>query len=112
MGDNSVQKLDSAHSPRGAMGQKYLATGIGIGMRLWEDVPPDEGKPVRARPYETVGFVIRGLAELHLEGQMVKLGPGDSYVVPKGAEHTFRIIEPFTAVEATAPPASVHGRDE
>jgi hypothetical protein len=25
--------------------------------------------------------------------------------------HKYTIIEPFTAVEATAPPAEVHGRD-
>jgi hypothetical protein len=26
--------------------------------------------------------------------------------------HQYTIIEPFTAVKATAPPAEVHGRDE
>ncbi|HAX79370.1 MAG TPA: cupin domain-containing protein, partial [Cyanobacteria bacterium UBA11372] len=28
------------------------------------------------------------------------------------ASHTYKILEPFTAVEATSPPAQVHGRDE
>jgi mannose-6-phosphate isomerase-like protein (cupin superfamily) len=55
--------------------------------------------------------VISGRAELHIEGQMVKLEPGDSWAVPKGAEHTYKILEPFTAVEATSPPYQVHGRD-
>jgi hypothetical protein len=32
--------------------------------------------------------------------------------VPRKASHTYRILEPFTAVEATSPPAFVHGRDE
>jgi quercetin dioxygenase-like cupin family protein len=112
MSDSSVQKVQSAHSPVGAMGQKYLATGISLGMRLWEDVAPGEAKAERARPYETAGYVIRGIAELHLEGQVVRLEPGDSWIVPKGSTHTFKIIEPFTAVEATTPPASAHGRDE
>jgi hypothetical protein len=40
------------------------------------------------------------------------LGHGDSWVVPKGALHRYTILEPFTAVEATYPPAHVHGRDE
>jgi quercetin dioxygenase-like cupin family protein len=35
----------------------------------------------------------------------VTLAAGDSYCVPAGAEHTYRILETFTAVEATAPPA-------
>jgi quercetin dioxygenase-like cupin family protein len=43
---------------------------------------------------------------------MALLEPGDSWVVPKGASHSYRILEPFTAVEATCPPAAVHGRDE
>jgi quercetin dioxygenase-like cupin family protein len=58
-----------------------------------------------------VGYVIRGRAELHLEGQKVLLEAGDSWVVPRGAEHAYKILEAFTAVEATSPPAEVHGRD-
>jgi uncharacterized cupin superfamily protein len=42
----------------------------------------------------------------------VLLEKGDSWVVPKGAQHTYKILETFTAVEATSPPAEVHGRDE
>ncbi len=110
--DTTVKKVSSRHSPRGDMGQKYLATGKNVAMRLWEDEPPGEPKPEARRDYETVGFVISGRAELHLEGQMVKLDPGDSWVVPKGAAHFYQILEPFTAVEATYPPAHVEGRDQ
>jgi quercetin dioxygenase-like cupin family protein len=94
------------------MGQKYLASGVHVSMRLWENTPPGAPKPATTRDYETVGYVIAGRAELHIEGQMVLLEPGDSWVVPKGSSHTYKIIEPFTAVEATSPPAQVHGRDE
>jgi quercetin dioxygenase-like cupin family protein len=112
MGDTSVTKVSSRYSPKGAMGQKYLASGVHVAMRLWEAEPPGESKPLTQRDYETVGYVISGRAELHLEGQMVVLEPGDSWVVPKGSAHTYRILEPFTAVEATCPPAHAHGRDE
>src|SRR4029077_7435115 len=54
----------------------------------------------------------KGKAELHIEGQLVLLEKGDSWVVPKGSRHTYKVIETFTAVEATSPPAEVHGRDE
>ena len=111
-GDTTVTKVDSAHSPTGAMGQKYLASGTHVAMRLWEDAQPETGKPEVRRAYETVGYVLRGRAELHIEGQMVLLEPGDSWVVPKNATHSYRILEPFTAVEATSPPAHAHGRDE
>jgi quercetin dioxygenase-like cupin family protein len=43
---------------------------------------------------------------------MVLLEPGNSYVVPKGATHSYKILEAFTAVEATYPPAQIHSRDE
>ncbi|MFB2893076.1 cupin domain-containing protein [Aerosakkonemataceae cyanobacterium BLCC-F50] len=112
MPDTSVKKVDSAYSPKGEMGQKYLASGKSLAMRLWEDEQPSDAKPEAQREYETVGYVIKGRAELHIEGQMVLLEPGSSWVVPQGASHTYKILESFTAVEATSPPAQVHGRDE
>ncbi len=111
MADTTVMKVHSQVSPKGPDGQKYLASGKTLSMRLWEDEGPSEGKAPTRRDYETVGYVISGRAELHLEGQMVRLEPGDSWVVPKGAEHTYRILESFTAVEATSPPFQVHGRE-
>jgi quercetin dioxygenase-like cupin family protein len=112
MADKSIHKVSSATSPRGDMGQKYLAAGVSIGMRMWEKEPATDAKPATTRDYETVGFVVSGRAELHLEGQMVLLEPGDSWLVPRGASHTYNILEAFTAVEATSPPAEVSGRDE
>lgn len=112
MGDTSVKKVEARHSPRGEMGQKYLASGIRVSMRLWEEELPAEPAPALARDYETVGYVIKGRAELHIEGQVILLNAGDSWLVPRGSKHTYRILESFTAVEATSPPADVHGRDE
>ena len=93
------------------MGQTYLASGKSVAMRLWRDEQPAEHKRQTARDYETVGYVISGRAELDLSGQTVKLEPGDSWLVPKGAEHSYKILEAFTAVEATSPPAQAKGRD-
>jgi quercetin dioxygenase-like cupin family protein len=108
--DTTVIKIDSSHSPRGADGQRYLASGVRVSMRLWQEEPG--APPVEtARDYEVVGYVLKGRAELHVEGQVVILGSGDSYVVPRGARHSYRILEAFSTVEATSPPAQVHGRD-
>jgi quercetin dioxygenase-like cupin family protein len=112
MGDTTVKKVDSHHSPNGKMGQKYLASGQSVSMRLWVDLQPETSKETRSREYETVGYAIKGRAELDIEGQRVLLNAGDSWVVPKGSRHSFAILEAFTAVEATTPPAHVHGRDE
>jgi mannose-6-phosphate isomerase-like protein (cupin superfamily) len=108
--DATVKKVSSQTSPRGDMGQTYLVSGRRVSMRLWRNEEP-KSTPATERDYETVGYVISGRAELDLEGQMVRLEPGDSWLVPPGARHSYRILEPLTAVEATSPPAQVHGRD-
>jgi quercetin dioxygenase-like cupin family protein len=112
MKDTSVTKVTSAFSPHGPSGQKYLASGIHVSMRLWENEAPGKTKPETSRPYETVGYVIKGRAELRIEGQTLTLNAGDSWTVPKDEQHSYKILEAFTAVEATSPPAQVHDREE
>jgi quercetin dioxygenase-like cupin family protein len=85
----------------------YLASGSRVALRLWDDEEPSERSEVLSHEYETVGFVLAGRAELTLGGISVTLEPGDSWVVPNGAEHRYRILEPFTAVEAVSPPARI-----
>ena len=110
MGDTTIIKVDSAHSPSGTKGQKYLASGKSISMRLWDEGPVASKPPV-SRDYEVVGYVLEGEADLQIEGQTVHLKTGDSWIVPKGSQHSYTVKEHFRAVEATHPPAQVHGRD-
>lgn len=111
MPDTTVKKVNVARAPEGEMGQTYLVSGRRVSMRFWQSEPKGAEKLPSRRDYETVGYVIGGRAELHLEGQKVILEPGDSWLVPPDAEHSYAILERFTAIEATAPPAQVHGRD-
>jgi quercetin dioxygenase-like cupin family protein len=97
--------------PRGEMGQQYLVAGKRVSMRLWVQEPGGKLKAPTTREYETVGYVISGSERLDLEKQTLNLKAGDSWLVPAGAMHQYTVIEPFTAVEATAAPAEVHGRD-
>jgi quercetin dioxygenase-like cupin family protein len=108
----NVDKVNEESTPRGEMGQRYLASGESVSMRMWDGEEPGDPKPETARPYETVGYVIGGRAELRLEGDTISLAVGDSWTVHKGASHTYVILKPFTAVEATSPPAEVQGRDK
>ncbi len=112
MADTTVKKVNRAHGQTGTMGQYYLVSGSSLSMRMWECAPgPFDPQPVR-RDYETVGYVIQGVAELEIEGQTVLLEAGDSWLVPRDAVHRYRVIEPLLAVEATSPPAELQGRDE
>jgi quercetin dioxygenase-like cupin family protein len=112
MTDSSVKKVNASTAPIGAMGQKYLASGVRMAMRMWEEEPSGEASDSSERQYETIGYVIDGRAELELEGQKLLLEPGDCWVVPAGARHSYLIRETFSAIEATSPPARVHARDE
>ena len=111
MADKSITKVSSFYAPKGQAGQRYLASGVQLSMQLWEKESPVEDKPETARDYETIGFVLEGKAELYIEGQRILLEPGDCWVVPKEAKHRYKILEPFTAIEATSPPAEVQARD-
>ena len=111
MTDSSAGKIDIAESQAGPQGQRYLASGEAVSMRLWDKVPAGHASAPVRRDYETVGYVIAGRAELILEGSAVTLEPGNSWIVPRGAEHGYRIHDAFTAIEATHPPAEDHHRD-
>lgn len=108
--DTTIKKVDSSQSPHGEMGETHLVSGKNLALRRWNEEPGDGSETTRE--YETVGYAIRGRAELELEGQKVRLEPGDSWLVPRGARHRYRILESFEAIEATSPPAHVHGRDQ
>ena len=111
MPDTTIKKVETGTSPRGEMGQRYLVAGKRVSMRLWVQERGRKLKAPTTREYETVGYVISGSARLDLEGQTLNLKAGDLWLVPAGAMHQYTIIELFTAVEATSPPAEVHGRD-
>ncbi len=79
-------------------------------MRLWNE-EPHTPRPATQRAYETVGYVIKGKAKLHMGGQVIVLEEGNSWVVPQGESHFYEMLEHFEAVEATHPPAEIHDRD-
>ena len=101
-----MNTVNIATAKEGGQGQKLLAMGESLGMRLWEESLEDfVQKPPHRSNYETVGYVIEGQAELIIGETSTALHPGDSWVVPKDVEHHYRILEDFVAVEATHPPA-------
>lgn len=106
-GDATIKKVQSKTSPRSDEGKVFLADGKHVAMRMWDSVPPSDDDPLHSNDYETVGYAVSGRAELTIAGQTVRLEPGDSWLVPANAEHRYTILESFTAIEATSPPAHV-----
>ena len=66
------------------MGQKYLVAGKRVSMRLWVQEPGGKLNAPTPREYETVGYVISGIAKLDLEDRPSILRPGDLLVGPAG----------------------------
>ena len=97
-----AQRRNGSAIPRRRQARLYAP----LGFRARE-----RGQTLDQPHYETVGYVISGSAKLELEGQTLVLKTGDSWLVPAGATHQYKITEHFKAIEATAPPAEVHGRD-
>ncbi|MGB7327605.1 MAG: cupin domain-containing protein [Rubripirellula sp.] len=105
------QITSKSDAKSGAMGQQYLATGKQVALRRWEEAPCDFSDPT-CRDYETVGYMLEGVLKLDLDGETVTLRTGDSWLVPQGAQHRYRINERIIAIEATSPPARFNDRDE
>ena len=104
----AIRKVSSKGTEACPTGEVLLATGATMGMRMWQNEEPQEKAPHRS-PYETLGYVVAGRAELTIEDESVTLEPGDSYLVPRNVEHTYRILETFSAIECTSPPAIIAG---
>ena len=100
-------KVSLEDTRHGHDGEHFLARGEASAMRYWHNEQPSDtaDKAPSANEYETLGYVISGKVELTVDGQTLMLGAGDSYYVPKGAEHIYRVVETLNAVEVTTPPA-------
>ena len=102
-------KLSMSDTQHGENGQHHLIRGERGSLRLWHNEQPDRSAAsdgeMHQHEYETLGYIISGRAELSVNDQKITLEAGDSYCVPSGAPHMFRILETLTAVESTAPSA-------
>ena len=100
--------IDNAPAPRGDH-MRLLARGENVAMRIWvNESPEDKTSVMHSHTYETVGYVIEGRARLHFENDSILLEPGDSWLVPSNAVHSYEILDEFTAIEATSPPSKEH----
>jgi quercetin dioxygenase-like cupin family protein len=101
---HDIEIIDAQHTRKSKSGERRLAKGKSVSMRMWDAEPAGTSKALTRCDYETVGYVIEGRAEINIEGDVAILTPGSSWVVPKGAEHTYHILDTFTAIEASSLP--------
>lgn len=82
---------------------KTLAQGENVALRLWSGEVPGTKKEAHSSPYEVVGYVLQGRAEVTVGGETHEVHVGDTYVIPKDTIHTYNFLETFSAVEAISP---------
>lgn len=98
----------SADATPGDRGERLLAAGEQVALRVWEHEPAGESSPEHANEYEYVAYVTDGLMRVRIGGdEPVEIGVGDSYVVPAGTTYAFEIVERATVVEAVSPASAL-----
>lgn len=64
----------------------------------------DQAVGTHAHPHEQAGYCIHGRFELTIDGTTTLVERDDSYVIPGGAPHGYRVLEDALAVEVFSPP--------
>ena len=101
----SYKVLKGENIESGPLGDLELAQGDRAGLRIWRDYTTSD-KAERTRPYEIVGYVVKGEITVVIDGHPEELVEGDSFVIPPDTAHSFSIPIRATIIEATSPPAS------
>lgn len=59
--------------------------------------------PPHAHPHEQTGYLISGRLRLTIAGRKVEVGPGDSWFIPGGIQHSAAILADSVAIEVFSP---------
>ncbi|HET7488319.1 MAG TPA: cupin domain-containing protein [Acidimicrobiales bacterium] len=87
---------------------KATAVETGGSLFVFEDAI-DAGKvtPLHLHPEaDEAGYILEGEVELHLDGEVFRVGEGGFYFTPRGTPHAFRGIAPHTRLFALQTPGA------
>lgn len=99
-----MYKIPVSEAAEGDNGQRLLVEGKDAAMRFWS-LSETTDNAMHKHEYETLGYVLKGEAKLHLGDDTLTLHPGDSWIVPSNIPHRYEVHGPFEAVEVTTPAA-------
>jgi quercetin dioxygenase-like cupin family protein len=60
--------------------------------------------PFHAHPNEQAGYILSGKVRVLTRDSESELGPGDSYAIPAGIEHSIVILEDAEELQCFSPP--------
>lgn len=64
----------------------------------------EDNPPCHKHPNEQTGYVISGTYNIIIDNVVCRIGPGDSYSIPRDIEHSIEIIEPGEVLDFFSPP--------
>jgi quercetin dioxygenase-like cupin family protein len=99
-----------ADAPNGPRGEKLMAHGDALALRVWEREPQGEASPSHSNDYEYVAYVAAGALRVQIgDDDAQEVRAGDSYVVPANTPYGFEVLEAATVVEAVSPASAAGG---
>lgn len=84
-----VELTTLVHGEKTLMGRFRIAKGCVI--------------PAHSHPHEQTGIVISGKIRFNVGGEIMDVGPGDSWCFPGGVEHLAEALENSVVVEVFSP---------
>ena len=84
-----VELSTLVHGEKTLMGQFKIAKGSEV--------------PMHSHPHEQTGTLISGKLRFNVEGEIFDAGPGDSWCLPGGVEHSAEALEDAVVIEVFAP---------
>ncbi len=106
MADSSFPEMITATLPRAAIPIQGVRAWISQARDhqvVFVDIDPGEEVPPHSHG-EQWGVVVEGEMALTIGGQTRRYGPGDSYHIPAGVEHSAMFLSRFRAIDMFAEP--------
>jgi quercetin dioxygenase-like cupin family protein len=103
-GDGMIVKSDEAQR-RSFLGVDFVLLSHGPESMVTKMLyKKEDNPPSHKHANEQSGFVISGKYRIIIDKVAYKIGPGDSYSIPRDIEHRIEIIEPGEVVDFFSPP--------
>ncbi len=107
---HNTRIVKQADATTGSRGERLLAHGDNVALRVWDHEPAGHEGPEHSNDYEYVAYVTAGSLRVRIgEDDAQEVGAGDSFVVPANTPYGFEVIETATVVEAVSPASALGG---
>jgi quercetin dioxygenase-like cupin family protein len=103
-GDGMIVKSNKAQS-RSFLGVDFVLLSHGPESMVTKMLyKKEDNPPLHRHLNEQSGYVVSGKYKITIDNVGYEIGPGDSYSIPRGVEHSIKVIEPGEVLDFFSPP--------